>query len=194
MPHRVLQLTVLVLLAFLASCASTRFESQLAADFSGTVDRLFVIADVAGTWERDDIQALADQLEGALGACAEVAVHVLDPLTLDREAADRHLEEFAPSYVLLLEQTMEKVQSQGLLGDSPRGFVFQAALVDAAARKPVWRATLDSGGNSSFRLSYIESLVGELVSGMQEDGLIVCAESALVREREQVRERDDREF
>ena len=190
MPNRIHLLAVLVLTVLLASCASTRYESQLASDFSGTVDRLFVVADVAGTWERDDIQALSDQLEGALGACAEVAVYVLDPLALDREAADRHLEEFGPSYVLLLEQTMEKVQSQGLLGDSPRGFVFQAALVDAAARKPVWRATLDSGGNASFRLSYIESLVGELVDGMQQDGLVVCAESALPGDRD----RDDRGF
>lgn len=169
---RVIILMALALL--LAGCASTQVQTRVAEGFSQPVERFYLVAKVAGNWDEASTSMLEEALQAKLNPCVEMATHVISPLALDPDAYLGEMERFGTSHVLLLEQTMEKTLSQGWMGDSPRGFVFDARLVDLATEDVLWRANLDSGGNAGFRGEYIYSMAETLVEAMKKDGVIRC--------------------
>ncbi|MBD3221563.1 hypothetical protein GF314_09995 [bacterium] len=189
MTARSRMICILALVILTTGCASTSFESRVADGFDRTVERLFVLADVGGNWDQDDVDHLRAALRAGFVPCVEVEVAVVSPLSLDPGDVQRDIESFAPEFVLVLDQTMEKSQSMGIFGDTPRGFVFNAILTDPRSEEIVWRANLDSSGNSDSRSSYIGSMVEKLIAGMNSDGVVNCPQAGTIdRNRKPARE------
>jgi hypothetical protein len=169
-----LQLCFLALLGLLAGCATTHVESNLSDEWTGHLDEVFVVAEVASDWSSEDAATLGTLLERELALhCPRFAVRVLGGLSLEQPDVAEEVERSGMTHVLALTQTMTRTRDQGFGMRSHAGFVFDAQLIRVLDRKPLWRANLDTGGNASDLRTYGESLASDLVERMIADGLLV---------------------
>ena len=158
----------------LSGCVSTKIQSNRDASFTGTVERLYVLASVA---EREQGMAnlFTTAIEQHLAAHGVPArAHVRDPLALEgEELVTREVEAFGPSAILVLTQTESSAMISGA-GGGTNSAVFDASLFDTESERRIWRASIKASRDRIYATEQqgARNLAEKIVEKLAEDGLL----------------------
>ncbi|MFL5310259.1 MAG: hypothetical protein ACJ79H_07395 [Myxococcales bacterium] len=168
---RPLALPTLLALA-LCGCASAEIKSNKSPGYSKKLDRLLIVFPVSKYMQEYE-PLLKERMVAELQkrGVAAVFAKMAESLALeDAPSVDAQAKDFNASNALLIRSTV------GVITDSDRllGQDFDAQLFDLASKTRVWRAEIryNAGGSLNSTSARVDTLIGELVKTLSNDGLL----------------------
>lgn len=167
--------TILLMLgaaALIAGCASISIESARDPDFSGKINRLYVLIRDNGHLKKSYSQNLEKAMKERLSARGIASqVQIVSPLELDDSKYAGDIKSFSPDAVLVLQTTGGTRRFREIIE-----VYWDVSLSIPNSKTRIWRASLHMSGGSS--LSRMTALADSILSGMEQDGIIAPATKA----------------